>query len=1012
MIQVLCLLFVLSGAAGLIYESIWTRYLGLFVGHDAYAQIVVLVIFLGGMSVGAMVVSRWGHRVRNPLLAYALVEFAVGCIGLVFHDVYVWTTSLAYGSLYPALAGSAALPLAKWALASALILPQSILLGATFPLMSAGVLRLNPSRPGRSLALLYFANSLGAAAGVLVAGFYLVALAGLPGTLLTAAMLNLGVGVLTIGVGATSRRKAAPGDVAVPLPAEASRTDQTAGLERLLLGAAFGTAVASFIYEIAWIRMLSLVLGSATHSFELMLSAFILGIAMGALWIHRRADTLTDPARTLGIVQWVMGSLALATLPLYAASFGWVASLLAAFARSDQGYAGFTIARYAICLVIMLPATFCAGMTLPLLTRTLLGAGSGERAIGAVYGWNTLGSIVGVVVAGLALLPVLGLKGLLLAGAALDMTIGVGLLRRGARREGRGARLWLAAAVGAVVVLAWAGLGIRLDRDLMISGVYRLGKMPEPGALETRFYRDGRTATVSVVRGRSDDRLFLATNGKTDASLGPEWRRSCDSTTARLSLGSDAATQTLLPTVTLAHVPSARSAAIIGFGSGMSSHVLLGSPGLQQLVTIEIEPMMVEGARAFYPVNRRVYDDPRSTIVVDDAKSYFATEHRRFDLILSEPSNPWVSGVSGLFTSEFYARVGRYLTDDGVFGQWIHTYELDDALVTSVLAGIHRNFRDYDVFLVAGGDLLIVATNRAELRRPDWSVVNFPEVRKDLCHFRSLTPDALDNLRLIGRRALAPLLDDYPQPNSDYYPVLDLGAEQRRFRRDHAAGFEALSAEWHNFLASIDGGRTSPGDDPLARLPETPRVDARAVDAYLRGVPGSTGADIAADARMREAGFALQQWRTSLASNRAPTDWELWSQGKAIADRYHDAATAGVVDEEGYGEAAHFLERHQAPAVARDLLAFRHGIRAWDFAQAAAAADRLMPVVIDQRRWITADELRDGAVMAHLHTGNVAGARAALDALGRFSARRPGDLRSELLAAYVRTAEHAKVATR
>jgi hypothetical protein len=163
---------------------------------------------------------------------------------------------------------------------------------------------------------------------------------------------------------------------------------------------------------------------------------------------------------------------------------------------------------------------------------------------------------------------------------------------------------------------------------------------------------------------------------------------------------------------------------------------------------------------------------------------------------------------------------------------------------------------------------------------------------------------------------------------------------------------------------------------------------------------------------MREAGFALQQWRTSLASNRAPTDWELWSQGKAIADRYHDAATAGVVDEQGYGEAARFLERHQAPTVARDLLAFRHGIRAWDFAQAAAAADRLMPVVMEQRRWITADELRDGAVMAHLHTGNVAGARAALDALGRFSARRPGDLRSELLAAYVRTAEHAKVATR
>ena len=165
MIRLLCLLFVLSGAAGLVYESIWTRYLGLFVGHDAYAQIVVLVIFLGGMSLGAMAVGRRSERLRDPLRGYAAVEFAVGCIGLVFHDLFQWTTGLAYSSIYPALAGSVALPLAKWSLASLLILPQSILLGATFPLMASGVLRIRPAKPGRTLSLLYFCNSLGAAAG-------------------------------------------------------------------------------------------------------------------------------------------------------------------------------------------------------------------------------------------------------------------------------------------------------------------------------------------------------------------------------------------------------------------------------------------------------------------------------------------------------------------------------------------------------------------------------------------------------------------------------------------------------------------------------------------------------------------------------------------------------------------------------------------------------------------------------------------------------------------------------
>ena len=377
MTRVLYLLFILSGAAGLIYESIWTRYLGLFVGHDAYAQIIVLVIFLGGMSAGAMMVSRHSERLTDPLKGYALIELAVGLIGLVFHEIYQWSTNFAYTSIYPMLAGTPMLVVAKWTIASALILPQSVLLGATFPLMSAGVLRLRRGRTGQSLSLLYFANSLGAAVGVLVAGFYLVGLAGLPGTLLVAAMLNL-VGGAGHVPGGGSRPPEEPGRSRghsarrrPPAPDYPGRASAQA-LAPLLLFTSFGTAVASFIYEIDWIRMLALVLGGATHAFELMLSAFILGLALGALWVRSRIDRFRNPIRTLGIVQWIMGLMALATLPVYVASFDWIATLMTTFARTDLGYVGFTAARYALCLAIMLPATFCAGMTLPLITRTLI----------------------------------------------------------------------------------------------------------------------------------------------------------------------------------------------------------------------------------------------------------------------------------------------------------------------------------------------------------------------------------------------------------------------------------------------------------------------------------------------------------------------------------------------------------------------------------------------------------------------------------------------------------------
>ncbi|MGH7752237.1 MAG: fused MFS/spermidine synthase, partial [Gemmatimonadales bacterium] len=402
MIVVLYLLFVLSGAAGLFYESTWARYLGLFVGHDAYAQVIVLVIFLGGMSLGAILAGRRSERLKEPLLAYAVVEGAVGLIGLFFHEIFGAATSWAYSSLFPPLAGTVWLTVAKWGLASLLLLPQSILLGATFPLMSAGVLRRVRAQPGRVLAILYFANSFGAAIGVLVAGFYLLALAGLPGTVVAAAILNLLVAMGAVFVILRERRLSKPALPAAPEPpppVTGSPPIPLPRLTRVLLAVSFGTAVASFIYEIDWIRMLSLVLGSATHSFELLLSAFILGLALGSFWLRTRADRFANPLRTLGLVQWLMGLLALATLPLYLESFDWTASLLRTFAKTDGGYTGFTLARYAICLVVMLPATFCAGITLPLITRTLLAAGSGERVIGTVYGVNTLGSIVGVALA-------------------------------------------------------------------------------------------------------------------------------------------------------------------------------------------------------------------------------------------------------------------------------------------------------------------------------------------------------------------------------------------------------------------------------------------------------------------------------------------------------------------------------------------------------------------------------------------------------------------------------------
>src|SRR3954470_6543626 len=173
-VPILAFLFILSGAAGLIYESVWARYISLLVGHSAYAQVIVLVIFLGGMAIGSLLVGKWSERIQSPLLWYAIVETAIAVIAVAFHPMFVATTNLAYDRVLPSLSAGASVTAATWTLAALLILPQSVLLGATFPLMTAGALRRNTSATGASIGLLYFANSFGAAIGALVGGFTLV----------------------------------------------------------------------------------------------------------------------------------------------------------------------------------------------------------------------------------------------------------------------------------------------------------------------------------------------------------------------------------------------------------------------------------------------------------------------------------------------------------------------------------------------------------------------------------------------------------------------------------------------------------------------------------------------------------------------------------------------------------------------------------------------------------------------------------------------------------------------
>jgi spermidine synthase len=487
--------------------------------------------------------------------------------------------------------------------------------------------------------------------------------------------------------------------------------------------------------------------------------------------------------------------------------------------------------------------------------------------------------------------------------------------------------------------------------------------------------------------------LTLGTNGKPDASLGPDMLNPKLERPAG-PFTHDAPTQLFVPLVALAHMPQAKSAAVIGFGSGMTTHALLASPALENMVTIEIEPEMINAARTFYPANARAYEDKRSKFAIDDARSYFAARAQKFDLIISEPSNPWVSGVSGLFTTEFYSRVKTYLTPNGVFAQWLHLYEIDDALVLGVISALTQHFPTYSIFQISNRDILIIATTHGELPAPDWNIFKLPALATDLKQVWPITPHTMETLRVADSRSLAPLVRMGGAVNSDFYPILDLNAERTRYMKTEAGGWAGLASGRVNFAAMVDGRRNGLGDS-YAVVTGVPRLQAMAVAAALHNGDKRAGPEVGPLAGRRPI------LEADMAAGRAPANWPVWVQLVASVEEGVHGGMSGTVDESFYKTLRDYLHRTNAPAEPRAAIDFLHGIAAWDYVEAARAADVLIAAAGRGEMWLNPDVLRDGAVMAKLGIGDRSGARAAFKILISRSSRDISDLRTRLLYSYV-----------
>ena len=806
-------IFVLSGFVGLIYQSIWTHYLGLFLGHAAYAQALVLAIFMGGMAIGAAWIARVGQRWRNLIRGYAIVEVVIGVLGLLFHTLFTSVAAFSYDTLIPAMGGPWTANLARWIVAAVLILPQTVLLGMTFPLMSGGLIRRFSGSDGHILGGLYFTNSIGAAIGALIAVFILLPSIGLPGAMKVAGVLNFLVAGLAWWLArepepeAVTRNTAGNSDV--------QKFSKNPVLRVVLLSTALSGA-ASFAYEIIWIRMLSMAVGSTMHAFELMLASFITGIALGGLWVRRHADSTDAPLRLAGWMQVFMGVAALASLAVYANAFAWVGWLIQALAKTDAGYALFNLGTAATAIAIMLPAAFFAGTTLPLYTVALLRNGQGERAIGRVYAWNTLGSIAGVFAAIHFLIPVLGLKLALCIAALVDLGIGLVLLRLHSDTPKSMVRFGMGLGLAAVALIV--AVRIPFDPMTMASGVFRHGRTSLQQGDKVLYYKDGKTTSVAAVLSDNGN-LHISTNGKTDASI-----EMADDRPASL----DEPTMTLLAALPLGMHASPHRVGVIGFGSGLTTHTLLGDSRVQQVDTIEIESAMVQGAKAFGSRVERAFNDQRSHIVIDDAKSYFAGQNRKYDIIISEPSNPWISGVGALFSKEFYRFVPKHLNENGLFVQWVQLYEINDALLGSILKAMAPEFDDYVAYLSNQSDLLIIASPKGPVPKLNLApLLASAKSQKDLLRVGIANDEQLGFRQVADGRLIRALSQLHPlqAANSDFYPVLSLEAPKARFKSGLAETTQSLPVVNRPLLGAL-GIATE-----LAANVEPPKLQHFAADA-------------------------------------------------------------------------------------------------------------------------------------------------------------------------------------
>ena len=684
-------LFFFSGASALVYEVVWSRLLTYTFGGSAFAIATVLAAYMAGLALGSAWFGRIIDRKGHPLRVYGLLEGAIGLWALLFPFVLDGLDSL-YALMYQSMnMGSLGLNAVRFIFCFGLLLIPTTMMGGTLPIL--GKLLLNsPTNLGSRAGLLYGINTLGAVVGVAAGGFLLVPFLGLSGATGVAVLINV-----VIALAAVMLAKKVP--YQQPAAQENAKQESALPLNSLRKAVLFLYAASGFAalaYEVVWVKVLSMILGNTTYAFTAMLTTFLLGLALGAFVFGKIADRFGKTTSLLIVVQTAIPVFALLTIPLLERlPEMWVNG----FEAASSSWFGVELFRFSLAALVMFVPALLMGGTFPLVTRVFVDKKNMGGSLGTLYAANTVGAILGSSLTGFVLVPLLGRQNSILTATLVNLAAAVVLLSVVGIKKLPPVHRWVTGVL--LVSLLGAGyLGIKpWDPVTMASGAYYYPvQIKEKGSIEEYFkdgrlifYKESTEAAISVFQNLHIKSLRM--NGKIDASTHGDRR-----------------TQKLLAHIAgLYHGGRDQETVVIGLASGITVGSLLTYP-VKQVDCVELVKGVEEAAAKFSEYNRDCLNDPRFNLIINDGRNQLRLSEKTYDIIISQPTNPWIAGVGALFTKEFYQLTKDRLNPGGVACLWIQLYHMREQELQAALGTFLDEFPYVQAWYGNPTDLMLVGS--------------------------------------------------------------------------------------------------------------------------------------------------------------------------------------------------------------------------------------------------------------------------------------------------------------